>query len=77
MIVVGKSGRVHAFGRDGRHITSLQLAGDELARRVQRKRYVPFRTEEVRAFREAGLRFLATGGEGQEGRGEGEMARDA
>lgn len=52
-IVVGKAGRIHVFSRQGRHVTSLNLKGDELARRVQRRRYQAMSAEEIQALRRA------------------------
>ena len=51
MIVAGRSGRIHAFSRDGRHITSLMLAGDEFDRRVSHGRYVQCGVADVETFR--------------------------
>jgi len=58
LIVVGRSGRIHAFSREGRHITSLILAGDELERRVARGRYVPQSDGDMEAFRASVLAAL-------------------
>lgn len=51
VIVAGRSGRIHAFSRDGRHITSLMLAGDEFDRRVSHGRYVQCGVADVETFR--------------------------
>jgi hypothetical protein len=51
VIVAGRGGRIHAFNRDGRHITSLMLPGDEFDRRVSRGRYVPCGVGDAEAFR--------------------------
>lgn len=55
VIVLGKSGRVHAFSEDGRHITSLVLKGDELQNRQTRKRYVPLTVDRAESVRNAAL----------------------
>jgi hypothetical protein len=60
VIVLGRSGRAHAFSRDGRHITSLMLAGDELERRVSRGRYVQYGAADVETFRASVLAALPT-----------------
>ncbi len=60
VIVAGRSGRVHAFSREGRHITSLMLAGDEFDRRVSRGRYVQYGVNDVEAFRASVLAALPT-----------------
>jgi hypothetical protein len=58
VIVAGRSGRVHAFSREGRHITSLMLAGDEFDRRVSRGRYVHYDVQNLEAFRASVLAAL-------------------
>lgn len=58
LIVVGRGGRIHAFSREGRHITSLVLAGDEFDRRVARGRYVPPTDGDMEAFRASVLAAL-------------------
>ncbi|MHC4883491.1 MAG: hypothetical protein ACYTGH_00250 [Planctomycetota bacterium] len=67
VIVLGKGGRMHAFSPEGRHITSLFLGGDELERRIIRKRYRPMQEEEVRDFRGKGAERSFTEEEGGEG----------
>jgi hypothetical protein len=54
-IVLGKAGRAHAFNEEGCHITSFALTGDELERRLQRRRYQPLTAEEVLTFRQRAL----------------------
>ena len=51
VVVAGKRGRVHVFGRDGRHITTLPLPRDQFERRVARARYVPLPPADLAAFR--------------------------
>ncbi len=53
VVVASRAGRVHVFARDGRHVTSLTLGGDELERRVRRRRYQPLAGDEVVAARKA------------------------
>lgn len=53
VVVTGKGGRVHVYSPDGRHITSLVLAGDKLDRHRSRGRYVPVDQESYQAFRNA------------------------
>jgi hypothetical protein len=55
VIVTGKSGRAHAFNDEGRHITSFVLQGNELDRRLQRRRYQPLDEPERAAFRQRAL----------------------
>lgn len=54
-IVLGKAGRAHAFNEEGQHITSFILAGDELERRLQRRRYQPLDEPERSVFRQHAL----------------------
>lgn len=58
VIVAGRSGRIHAFSAEGRHITSLVLAGDEFERRCARGRYVRYVEGDVDAFRASVLAAL-------------------
>jgi hypothetical protein len=51
LIVVGRSGRCHVFSEDGRHITTLTLAGDKFERRTRTRRYVPLSLDQYAAFR--------------------------
>ncbi len=51
VIVCGKSGRVHVFSRQGKHITSMLLGQDEVNQRVHRKRYTCLAADEVQTFR--------------------------
>ncbi|MFT5131477.1 MAG: hypothetical protein ACI8W8_005113 [Rhodothermales bacterium] len=53
IVVAGRSGRVHVFNKNGRHITSLVIARDKLERLCARKRYVPLTIAEQTEFREA------------------------
>ncbi|MBK9387404.1 MAG: hypothetical protein IPN34_21530 [Planctomycetes bacterium] len=39
IVVLGKNGRVHVFARDGRHVTSVRMQGDEIRRRRTTKRW--------------------------------------
>jgi hypothetical protein len=55
IIVLGKSGRAHVFSDAGKHITSFLLQGDELDRRIGRKRYAPYPADQVEAFRSQAL----------------------
>jgi hypothetical protein len=52
-IVAGKGGRIHVFSHGGKHITSLNLSGDELARRLQRRRYQPMARQDIDALKRA------------------------
>jgi hypothetical protein len=60
LIVVGRAGRIHAFSREGKHITSLMLPGDEFDRRLARGRYVPHSEADIEAFRASVLAALPT-----------------
>lgn len=55
LIVLGKAGRAHAFNEEGCHITSFALTGDELERRLQRRRYQPLNEAERIAFRQRAM----------------------
>lgn len=59
IIVAGKSGRIHVFGQNHKHITSMTVRGDELERRQRRKRYRALSTDEARAFQRGALAELA------------------
>jgi len=63
IIVAGRSGRIHAFSREGRHITSLVLAGDEFDRRCAHGRYVPYAEGDAEVFRASVLAALPALGE--------------
>ncbi len=52
-IVAGKAGRMHVYSDEGKHITTLIFKGDELARRVRRKRYVPMEPAAVQELRDS------------------------
>ncbi|MBL8897708.1 MAG: hypothetical protein JNM84_08770 [Planctomycetes bacterium] len=39
IVVLGRNGRVHVFARDGRHVTSVRMQGDEIRRRRSTKRW--------------------------------------
>lgn len=58
LIVAGRGGRIHAFSREGKHITSLVLAGDEFERRVARGRYTLYVEGDLEAFRVSALAGL-------------------
>lgn len=51
VIVLGRSGRIHAFSNGGKHITSLVLGRGEFERRLGRKRYVLYEPDKVEGFR--------------------------
>jgi hypothetical protein len=53
LIVPGPRGRAHAFSRDGRHVTSLRLSGDEYERRLETSRWRPATAAEVEQLRRA------------------------
>ena len=53
IIVLGKRNRAHVFSATARHITSLRLEGDELARKVQGRRWVALDESAARSFRAA------------------------
>lgn len=53
IIVLGKKGRSHVFSQEGKHITSLAMGGDQLQRRVQRRRFVPLEAKRIAAFKAA------------------------
>lgn len=53
IVVKGRAGRVHVFSRDGKHVTSLLLSAEELARRERRERYVPLDPEIAASVRAA------------------------
>jgi hypothetical protein len=55
VVVTGKSGRAHVFNDEGKHITSFMLQGNELDRRLQRRRYQPLDGPERKTFREHAL----------------------
>ncbi|MBN2451023.1 MAG: hypothetical protein JXR77_11575 [Lentisphaeria bacterium] len=64
IIVVGRTGRVHVFTENGRHITSLTLGREELERRVARERYVPLPQEHFDGFRAGVLAAMPSAAEG-------------
>jgi hypothetical protein len=51
LIVLGPRGRAHAFTTDGRHVTSLVLDGESLARRIARGRFRPATPQEIESLR--------------------------
>jgi len=51
--VIGRGGRAHIFSSTGRHITTFILGGDELEKRVARRRYQLLDNHD--AFRQAAL----------------------
>ena len=55
VVVTGKAGRAHVFSDEGKHVTSFVLNGDELSRRLQRKRYQFLGTPACAAFRQVAL----------------------
>lgn len=52
-IVLGKGHRIHVFSPEGKHITSMTLAGDELQRRYRRKRYHALEVQTIERFKQA------------------------
>lgn len=58
VIVLGRSGRLHAFNQEGRHITSMAIGGDELERRRRRRRYLPLEAGTVEPFRNRAISCL-------------------
>ncbi|MCF7854668.1 MAG: hypothetical protein K9N51_07720, partial [Candidatus Pacebacteria bacterium] len=60
LIVVGKSGRLHVFGTNHRHITSLTISREDLEKRQRRKRYQRMNEEDAQTFRKEALRELHT-----------------
>ena len=71
LIVMGPKGRIHVFGRDGRHVTSMRYPGDALRRRLQTGRWRPADPPERGAFR-AALRALEEKVTRSEGEAEGD-----
>jgi hypothetical protein len=59
IIVLGKSSRAHVFNPAGKLITSFLLAGDELERRVHRKRYAPYAAADMKEFRNRALVLIS------------------
>ncbi len=55
IVVVGRANRMHVFSREGRHITSLFIGGDELQRRRHRRRYQPMPEDQAKRFRDSAL----------------------
>ena len=53
IVVLGGRNRVHVFTRDARHVTSFHLAGDQVRRRIQRRRWREADPAERGAFRGA------------------------
>lgn len=51
VIVLGPRGRAHVFTDDGRHVTSLQLRGGEVEKKVERGRWRPLPGSVSEAFR--------------------------
>ncbi|MGH7150987.1 MAG: hypothetical protein ACREIU_09830, partial [Planctomycetota bacterium] len=51
LVVLGKAGRAHVFTADGRHVTSVVLRGDEVARRIRTRRWKPASPEAIALFR--------------------------
>lgn len=50
-VVLGPKGRVHVFSFDGRHVTSLKLDREQIARRQERERWVRLPVEEIELLR--------------------------
>jgi len=55
VVVLGRAGRLHVFGDDLKHVTSLTLGRDELERRQRRGRYVALGEQEAEGFRTSAL----------------------
>jgi len=53
IVILGRRNRVHVFGKDGSHVTSLSIPKDAVAKRLRKKRWVPASPPVSRAFREA------------------------
>lgn len=51
LVVLGRSGRVHVFAKDGRHVTSVRMRGGEIRRRVATSRWRPAAAGLLPAFR--------------------------
>lgn len=56
LVVLGRSGRVHVFARDGRHVTSVRMQGDEIRRRMMTKRWREAAAPVIDSFRAALMR---------------------
>ncbi|HXU44000.1 MAG TPA: hypothetical protein VN783_00625 [Thermoanaerobaculia bacterium] len=50
LVVLGERGRAHVFNRAGRHVTSVRLAKDALAKRRERDLWRPARPEEIQGL---------------------------
>jgi len=52
IVVLGPRNRVHVFGKDGAHVTSLSIHKEAVGKRIKRRRWIPAPSHVLHAFQE-------------------------